>query len=255
MKKLSINILSAITAAALIFSSNAQPANATTVENPGKNRQKVATTQQPEMSAEEIEKLNNQNQEVDPTTVEAEEGAETNPGDATAIPEATGIDAIATPQGERKNSGQVYLNDPLDNPVPVIYSYEVVGDGAITPGEEFTLKFTVYNPAVVSNVGNIRIEVIQEKGLVYPVYGKTNSIYNEDWPAINEKELQGGNIIIPVQVNGKLKAQVEVSSTLSKEEILEAVKKDEKVAKLIENNEIIKEVYVPGKILNLVVKK
>lgn len=85
--------------------------------------------------------------------------------------------------------------------------------------------------------------------------GKTNSIHNEKWPEINEKELQGGNIIIPVQVNGKLKAQVEVSSTLSKEEILEAVKKDEKVAKLIENNEIIKEVYVPGKILNLVVKK
>jgi len=85
--------------------------------------------------------------------------------------------------------------------------------------------------------------------------GHTTSIHNEDWPAINEKELQGGNIIIPVQVNGKLKAQVEVSSNLSKEEILEAVKKDEKVAKLIENNEIIKEVYVPGKILNLVVKK
>ena len=85
--------------------------------------------------------------------------------------------------------------------------------------------------------------------------GHTASIHNEDWPAINEKELQGGNIIIPVQVNGKLKAQVEVSSNLSKEEILEAVKKDEKVAKLIANNEIIKEIYVPGKILNLVVKK
>ena len=36
---------------------------------------------------------------------------------------------------------------------------------------------------------------------------------------------------------------------------LEAVKKDEKVAKLLENNEVIKEIYVPGKILNLVVKK
>ena len=89
----------------------------------------------------------------------------------------------------------------------------------------------------------------------WSLLGKENSIHNEAWPEINEKELQGGNIIIPVQVNGKLKAQVEVSSNLSKEEILEAVKKDEKVAKLIENNEIVKEVYVPGKILNLVVKK
>ena len=87
------------------------------------------------------------------------------------------------------------------------------------------------------------------------ILGKTTSIHNEAWPEINEKELKGGNIIIPVQVNGKLKAQVEVSSSLSKEEILEEVKKNEKVAKLIENNEIIKEIYVPGKILNLVVKK
>jgi len=87
------------------------------------------------------------------------------------------------------------------------------------------------------------------------ILGKTTSIHNEAWPEINEKEMQGGKIIIPVQVNGKLKAQVEVSSALSKEEILEEVKKDAKVAKLIENNDIVKEIYVPRKILNLVVKK
>ena len=89
----------------------------------------------------------------------------------------------------------------------------------------------------------------------WSILGKKSSIHNENWPEINEKELQGGNIIIPVQVNGKLKAQVEVSSTLSKEEMLEEVKKDSKVSKLLENNEIVKEIYVPGKILNLVVKK
>ncbi len=89
----------------------------------------------------------------------------------------------------------------------------------------------------------------------WSLLGKETSIHKEAWPEINEKELQGGNIIIPVQVNGKLKAQVEVSSSLSKEEILEAVKKDEKVARLLENNEVVKEIYVPGKILNLVVKK
>ena len=85
--------------------------------------------------------------------------------------------------------------------------------------------------------------------------GNNTSIHLEDWPEINEEELQGGNIIIPVQVNGKLKAQVEVSSNLSAEEILEAVKKDSKVEKLFENNEVVKEIYVPKKILNLVVKK
>ena len=87
------------------------------------------------------------------------------------------------------------------------------------------------------------------------ILGKKTSVHSEAWPEINEEELKGGSIIIPVQVNGKLKAQVEVSSSLSKEEILEAVKKDEKVSKLLENNEVVKEIYVPGKILNLVVKK
>ena len=82
-----------------------------------------------------------------------------------------------TNQADQPNPGAVYMNEPLDNAVPVIYKYEVEGDGYIIPGQEFTLKFTVYNPAVVSKIGNIRIDLYQGNSLVYPKYGSTNSVY------------------------------------------------------------------------------
>ena len=82
-----------------------------------------------------------------------------------------------TNQEDQPNPGATYMNEPLDNAIPVIYKYEVGGDGYIVPGEEFTLKFTVYNPAVVSKVGNIRLDLYQGNNLVYPKYGSTNSVY------------------------------------------------------------------------------
>ena len=91
--------------------------------------------------------------------------------------ESQDISDIATRQSERENPGQVYLNEPLDNAVPVIYKYEVEGDGYIVPGESFKIKFTVYNPAVVSKVGNIRIMAYDDQNRIYPGYGNINSIY------------------------------------------------------------------------------
>ena len=82
-----------------------------------------------------------------------------------------------TSQSSQPNPGATYVNEPLDNAIPVIYKYEVGGDGYIVPGEEFTLKFFVYNPGVVSKIGNIRIDVYQGNSLVYPKYGATNSVY------------------------------------------------------------------------------
>ena len=86
------------------------------------------------------------------------------------------ISEIADRQAEQQVAGSV-VNEPLDNAVPVIYNYEILDGDAIQPGEEFTIKFTVYNPAVVSKIGNIRVEVTQEDNLLYPGYGKTNSLY------------------------------------------------------------------------------
>ena len=56
-----------------------------------------------------------------------------------------------------------------------------------------------------------------------------------------------------VQVNGKMKTVIEIDSSLSKDVVLGIVKADKKVEKNIKNKNIIKEIYVPGKIVNFVV--
>ena len=73
----------------------------------------------------------------------------------------------------------------------------------------------------------------------------------QSWP--NEKvedEKKKSNIAI--QVNGKTRSVISVNNSITKKMLLEIVMKDRKILKYIENKSIKKEVYVPGKILNLV---
>ena len=57
-----------------------------------------------------------------------------------------------------------------------------------------------------------------------------------------------------VQVCGKLRAKVVVDAAISKEQALAAVKADTKVAAAIAGKQIVKEIYVPGKLVNIVAK-
>ena len=57
-----------------------------------------------------------------------------------------------------------------------------------------------------------------------------------------------------MQVNGKLRGQIDVSSDLSRDDILLSSKEHENVQNHINDKEIIKEIYVPGKLVNFVVK-
>ncbi len=82
--------------------------------------------------------------------------------------------------------------------------------------------------------------------------GHNSSIYNEEWPKIKESELSGGTKEIPVQINGKLKFVVSVDADLPADKILEEIKANDDVKKLYDEYDIKKEIYVPGKIYNLV---
>ena len=83
--------------------------------------------------------------------------------------------------------------------------------------------------------------------------GKETSIHSEEWPKVNEEQLNGGTKQIPIQINGKLKDCISVDAEASNEEILELIKKSPKVIDAYAQYEIKKEVYVPGKIYNLVI--
>ena len=64
------------------------------------------------------------------------------------------------------------------------------------------------------------------------------------------KVLSGGK----VQINGKVRAKIQVGADVGKEEALAAAKENEIAAKWLEGKEIVKEIFVPGKLLNIVVK-
>ena len=86
---------------------------------------------------------------------------------------------------------------------------------------------------------------------IWNVLGHTDTIAYEEWPTYDESKMVEDTIKIPVQVNGKTKAVVEVSADISKDDAIAAGK--EAIADKLTGN-IVKEIYVPGRIINLVVK-
>lgn len=85
--------------------------------------------------------------------------------------------------------------------------------------------------------------------------GQSPSIFDHTWPEYNPKLLVETTMVLPVQVNGKLRGQIEVAVDEKKEKILDLAQKEEKVARYLEGKTLIKEIYVPGKLVSLVVKE
>jgi len=82
--------------------------------------------------------------------------------------------------------------------------------------------------------------------------GHSESLAYEPWPSYDEAMCAEETVEIPVQINGKLRARLHVSPDLSKEEMIAKAK--ETVAHRIEGKQIVKEICVPGRLVNLVVK-
>jgi leucyl-tRNA synthetase len=83
-------------------------------------------------------------------------------------------------------------------------------------------------------------------------FGHEDSIHISEWPAYDEKYLVSETMTIAVQVNGKIRAEIEVSSSATQEQITEEAKKAEKVVPYLEGKEIRKTIYVPGKLVSFV---
>lgn len=79
-------------------------------------------------------------------------------------------------------------------------------------------------------------------------------VAEQKWPEYDEAKCKDETIEIVVQVNGKIKTKLNIPVESEKNAVLEMAKADTNVAKAIENMNIIKEIYVPNKLVNLVVK-
>ena len=79
-------------------------------------------------------------------------------------------------------------------------------------------------------------------------------VAEQKWPEYDEAKCKDETIEIVVQVNGKIKTKLNIPVESEKNAVLEMAKEDANVAKAIEDMNIIKEIYVPNKLVNLVVK-
>ena len=84
--------------------------------------------------------------------------------------------------------------------------------------------------------------------------GNSSTITYEPWPTYNEEELKEDTYIIAVQVNGKLRATIEVNNNETEEEIKNKALNQPNIKKNILEKEIIKTIIIPKKIVNIVVK-
>ncbi len=89
---------------------------------------------------------------------------------------------------------------------------------------------------------------------IYQNLGNQKPLSAGEWVSYDEQKCQDSVIEMVVQVNGKIKTKLKVSVEITKEQAIAAAKSDEKVIAAIEGKTIIKEIYVPGKLINIVIK-
>ncbi len=119
---------------------------------------------------------------------------------------------------------------------------EIYDKGSITKGElkAFVKLLDPFAPHVAEEIW----ETIGGEGLLAVA----------QWPEFDEKKTIDATIEVPVQVCGKLRGTVVISKDASAEDAINAAKADEKVAEFLNGKNVIKEIYVPGKIINIVAK-
>lgn len=85
-------------------------------------------------------------------------------------------------------------------------------------------------------------------------FGHDETITYQPFPTFEEKYLVDDEIEVPVQINGKVKARINVAADADQEAVFEVVLADAKIAELTSGKNVVKKIYVPGRMVNLVVK-
>ena len=106
--------------------------------------------------------------------------------------------------------------------------------------ETLTLMLSPYTPHLAEEL--------------WTMLGHEPSIAKESWPKYDEEKIKDDEIELVIQVNGKLRGRLQVSATLDKDGLLEAAKNDEKIKAWLDGKTLVKEIVVPGKLVNFVVK-
>lgn len=89
---------------------------------------------------------------------------------------------------------------------------------------------------------------------IWSIFGHNDTIAYEKWPEYDDSKTVDTAVEIAVQVNGKVKARLTIAVDEAKDEVISKAKADPTVAALMEGKNVVKEIYVPNKLVNIVVK-
>ncbi|MFP6584287.1 MAG: leucine--tRNA ligase [Candidatus Hydrogenedentota bacterium] len=89
---------------------------------------------------------------------------------------------------------------------------------------------------------------------IWNLLGHDDTLAYAPWPAFDESLLTEDTIEIPVQINGKVRSRVSVAADADQDTMAAAAKADEKIAPHLEGKTIVKEIVIPGRMVNLVIK-
>jgi leucyl-tRNA synthetase len=88
---------------------------------------------------------------------------------------------------------------------------------------------------------------------IWSLIGNKKSVHISEWPQYNAEKLTSSTVKVIIQVNGKMRGSIDCDRDDSKESIIERAKSDINVKKWIDEKVIKKEIYVPGKLVSIVV--
>ena len=89
---------------------------------------------------------------------------------------------------------------------------------------------------------------------LWEMLGEKGSLLKASWPRYDAALAKEEELVIPVQVNGKLRSRITVPADASEEFVVAHALADEKVQSAVAGKQIVKKIYVPGKLVNIVVK-
>ena len=90
---------------------------------------------------------------------------------------------------------------------------------------------------------------------LWELIGETNELTYQAWPEYDKDLIISDKIVIPIQINGKRRSEITISVEQSEDEVIKKAKLDDKIASYLKNTTVIKEIYIKGKILNIVIKQ
>ncbi len=89
---------------------------------------------------------------------------------------------------------------------------------------------------------------------LWEITGHKGSVHQQSWPTYDEKALEESNITLPVQVNGKLRDQIELPANVDEATARKAAEASEKVKKYLDGMQVVKFIFVPKRMISFVVK-